>query len=145
MRLEAQLVAETYHLLREEGYNEKSFFMEYYYVKKIGNENRKLKADLIYGDDESTHVVEFKAIKNRNLKEGGDFRSSTKKIIKDTYDKLIDYSAFKEVGYLAMVIAFLGPNDFYHPKSFAESVIEALHGNTKFKGRRGQEIEILPC
>lgn len=145
MRQEQQMVAETYYLLRAANYRPENLFMEYYYDKKINGVKKKMKADLIFGNDESAQIVEFKVFWDGDLKADGTLSSAAKQRIRDDYSKLREYSSFSEVGDLALVAAFLGPIELYRPRIFAQSVMSSFRGNTSFNGIREQEIEIIPC
>ena len=61
------MVSGTYFLLRKRGYTVDELYLEYYYRKvKNGNEKR-MEADLVFKNETSTHVVEFKVFWDGNL------------------------------------------------------------------------------
>ncbi|OWP57540.1 MAG: hypothetical protein B2I17_00135 [Thermoplasmatales archaeon B_DKE] len=145
MRQEPQMVSETYFLLREKGYKIEELYLEYYYRKVENGNSKRLEADLVFKDDISTHIVEFKVFWNGHVNKNGKLSPSPQTTIREEYSKLRNYSSFDNVAELSLIAAFLGPNSLYHKEAYDNSVMESFDNQTGFKGIRGQTINVIPC
>lgn len=145
IRLEAQVVAEVYHILREKGYSTNELYLEYWYNKRKNGEYKKMKADLMYGETYSVQLAEFKVMFDGHLYQDGSIKKNGRDIVKKEYGKLKDYSAFSEVSDLFLVVAYVGPQELYRKKVYYDSVLGAFDSRHSFQGIRGQPIEVIPC
>jgi hypothetical protein len=144
MRQEADLVAETYHLLRSLNgkYKTRDFFLDYIYQKnvKLRIKEKRLKRDLIYKGQSWDAIVEFKNMWGGDIENGRtNLKAVRKGIITNYLTKLLSYRDLpNKIVSLTFIIVYLEPEmadkgQHYDLDQFRDSILDSISNHNKFR------------
>ena len=115
LKLEAQMVAETYHILRSMGnnYTPKNLDMEFHYTVEPNRKKKRrtLRPDIIFrGVGGKEQPVEFKVLHRTPIKRDGTLSQGARSQWEDGIEQAEEYCKYGNVSKSIVIVAYLGPD-----------------------------------
>ena len=115
LKLEAQMVAETYHILRNRGkyYTPKNLNMEFHYTVEPNKKKKKriLRPDIIFrGEGGKEQPVEFKVLHRTPIKRDSTLSQGARSKWEDGIEQAEEYWKYGNISKSIVIVAYLGPD-----------------------------------
>ncbi|MHB1708744.1 MAG: hypothetical protein ACYCT2_04630 [Thermoplasmataceae archaeon] len=149
LKLEHQMVAETYHLLRNMGkYTPDNLTMEFHYTLKdpVSSKKHIHRPDFIFSSrTNKDQPVEFKVAHRNPVKSDGSLSNPICEMYSEGYKQLLSYSNIENISNLILVVAYLGPKDGFNLNPFSTLLKEYHKKREEAEKRSGKEVLVVPC
>ena len=147
IKLEVQMVAETYHVLRKRGYDPYNLLLEFHYGS---GRNNIFYPDMIYRmrEGEPEIPVEFKSISSLPIKNEGSLSKASKNALSEGFEQLLEYVSIDEfdIKNACLVVAYLGTEEGPDSGLFTKLAKEFLgKSNGSDLRKKGIPIEVIAC